>query len=76
MGARPEALKWVSMALCTVGVAMASFNIYPAYLYILVAGTGGWCIAGVTTRDWPLALGEAVHLVLYIIGIFYLVIGT
>lgn len=66
-------MKWLGTVLCTVGIALTSFNIYPANIFIMFVGTGIWFVAGMLQKDWPLATGELISVVLYGTGIIYLI---
>jgi hypothetical protein len=62
-------LKWIGTILCTIGIALTSFNVYPLNIFIMFIGTGIWFTAGMLQRDWPLASGELISLILYFLGI-------
>lgn len=62
-------VKWVGTLLCTIGIALTSFNIYPLNIFVMFFGTGIWFTVGYLQRDWPLSAGELISLVLYGSGI-------
>lgn len=62
-------LKWTGTVLCTIGIALTSFNLYPFNIFIMFVGTGIWFTAGMLQKDWPLASGELISLILYFLGI-------
>jgi hypothetical protein len=62
-------LKWAGTILCTIGISLTSFNKYPYNIFVLFVGTAAWLIAGVVQKDWALAAGELVSIILYISGI-------
>lgn len=62
-------LKWFGTVLCLLGIALTSFNIYPANIFLSFIGSGLWTLAGIVQRDVPLLLVEFVAVVLYGIGI-------
>jgi len=64
-------LKWLGTALCTVGITLTSFNIYPLNIFIMFVGTAIWLAAGILQRDWPLASGELISVILYASGIIF-----
>lgn len=66
-------LKWTAATICTAGIALTSFNVYPLNIILTATGTLLWVMAGILTRDWPLAIGDGIHLVLYVSGLIYLV---
>lgn len=55
--------------LCLVGIALTSFNIFPANIVFGFIGSGLWTYAGILQNDAPLVLVEAVATVLYLFGI-------
>lgn len=68
-------MKWLGTVLCTLGIALTSFNIYPANIFIMFVGTAIWFVAGMLQNDWPLATGEFISVVLYASGILFFVIN-
>lgn len=67
-------IKWSGTLLCLIGIALTSFNIYPANIVFGLIGSGLWTLAGVVQNDAPLVLVEAVATVLYFIGIIVYII--
>jgi hypothetical protein len=69
-------VKWLGTTLCLIGIALTSFNIYPANIVFGLLGSGLWTIAGILQRDPPLILVEAIAALLYLVGfISYIVIA-
>lgn len=62
-------LKWTGTVLCLLGIALTSFNVYPANIFLSFIGSGLWTLAGMIQRDVPLMLVEFVAVVLYLVGI-------
>lgn len=62
-------LKWAGTVLCLLGIALTSFNVYPANIFLSFIGSGLWTLAGVAQRDVPLLLVEFVAVLLYLVGI-------
>ena len=62
-------IKWYGTALCLIGIALTSFNIYPLNILFGLVGSGLWTAAGYMQDDAPLVLVEAVATVLYAIGL-------
>jgi hypothetical protein len=62
-------IKWLGTILCLLGIALTSFNIYPANLILSFIGSALWTLAGFIQRDVPLMLVEFVAVILYFIGI-------
>lgn len=67
--------KWIGTALCTIGIALTSFNIYPLNIFVMFVGTMIWFIVGSLQKDWPLATGELISVVLYFLGIVFLIVN-
>jgi len=67
-------IKWSGTLLCLIGIALTSFNIYPANIVFGLIGSGLWTLAGILQNDAPLVLVEAVATVLYFIGIIVYII--
>lgn len=62
-------IKWLGTILCLIGIALTSFNIYPANILFGLVGSALWTLAGFMQRDVPLLLVEFVAVVLYFGGI-------
>ena len=62
-------IKWSGTLLCLIGIALTSFNIYPANIVFGLIGSGLWTYAGMLQRDTPLVLVEAVATILYFGGV-------
>ena len=69
-------VKWLGTVLCLVGIALTSFNIYPANIVFGLIGSGLWTIAGLLQRDAPLVLVEAVATILYLFGVILYIINA
>jgi hypothetical protein len=67
-------MKWTGTVLCLIGIALTSFNIYPANIVFGMIGSGLWTLAGVLQNDAPLVLVEAVATVLYFVGVVVYII--
>jgi hypothetical protein len=62
-------IKWLGTILCLLGIALTSFNIYPANILFGFIGSALWTLAGFMQRDIPLLLVEFVAVVLYFGGL-------
>jgi ABC-type microcin C transport system permease subunit YejB len=62
-------MKWSGTVLCLIGIALTSFNIYPANIVFGLIGSGLWTYAGILQRDTPLVLVELVATILYLVGV-------
>jgi len=63
-----QLIKWLGTTLCLLGIALTSFNIYPANILLSLIGSGLWAYAGYAQRDTPLLLVEGVAVFLYLTG--------
>jgi hypothetical protein len=61
-------LKWIGTILCLIGIALTSFNIYPANVVCGLVGSALWTMAGFLQRDIPLFLVEAIAVIIYFVG--------
>jgi len=62
-------VKWAGTALCLIGIALTSFNVFPLNILFGLVGSGLWTYAGVLQKDIPLILVEAVAVALYFAGV-------
>lgn len=69
-------IKWLGTTLCLIGIALTSFNIFPANIVFGLVGSGLWTVAGILQNDAPLVLVEAVATVLYLFGIILYIINA
>ena len=68
-------VKWLGTTLCLIGIALTSFNIYPANIILSLFGSALWTMAGILQRDAPLILVEVVAVFLYSAGFISYVIS-
>lgn len=69
-------IKWLGTTLCLIGIALTSFNIFPANIVFGLIGSGLWTVAGILQNDAPLVLVEAVATILYLFGIILYIINA
>jgi hypothetical protein len=62
-------MKWSGTALCLIGIALTSLNIYPLNLYFGFAGSLLWSVAGIQQKDYALFIVEFVAVLMYLCGI-------
>jgi hypothetical protein len=62
-------LEWFATAILLVGVAMTACNIYPANLYMGLAGNFAWAVLGWKWRKWSLLVIQAAISIIYLAGI-------
>jgi hypothetical protein len=65
-------IEWTITALLLVGVALTSFNIYPANLWVLLIGNLGWIYLGYYWRKWSLFIVQSIITAIYLVGIINL----
>ena len=68
-------VKWLGTTLCLVGIALTSFNLYPANIIFSLIGSILWTIAGILQHDAPLVLVEGVAVLLYTVGFISYVVS-
>ena len=61
-------LKWLGTTMCLFGIALTSFNLYPANIIFSLIGSAFWTLAGILQHDAPLVLVEGVAVLLYFGG--------
>jgi hypothetical protein len=62
-------IKWLGTILCLLGIALTSFNLYPANIFLSLFGSALWTLAGFMQQDKPLFLVEFVAVIFYIMGV-------
>jgi hypothetical protein len=62
-------IRWIGTALCLIGIALTSLNIYPLNLIFGLVGSFLWTVQGYIYRDNALLLVELVAVLIYLAGI-------
>lgn len=62
-------MKWLGTALCLIGIALTSLNIFPLNLWFGFIGSLLWTVAGHRDKDYALFTVEAVAVLMYLFGI-------
>jgi len=65
-------IKWTGTALCLIGIALTSLNIFPLNLWFGLIGSGLWTWSGVYQKDYALFVVEAVAVLMYLGGLIKL----
>ena len=65
-------MKWTGTALCLIGIALTSLNIFPLNLWFGFIGSGLWTVAGYKDKDYALLVVEAVAVLMYLGGLIKL----
>lgn len=61
-------LEWTATVVLIASVALTSFNIYPANVFIGLVGNLGWLAVALVWRKWSLLVVQTVITVLYVSG--------
>lgn len=64
-----KGIKWLGTLLCLIGIALTSFNIYPANIVLGLIGSALWTYAGWKQADFALFLVEVVAVIMYAAGL-------
>jgi hypothetical protein len=64
-------IKWTGTIICLMGIALTSFNYYPANIYFGLIGSALWAFAGIAQKDYALFLVEFVAVAMYATGVIY-----
>jgi hypothetical protein len=67
-----KGVKWAGTLLCLTGIALTSFNIYPANIVLGLIGSALWAYAGWKQADFALFLVEVVAVAFYFVGLIAL----
>jgi hypothetical protein len=65
-------VKWTGTALCLIGIALTSFNVFPLNLWFGFIGSGLWAWSGIRQKDWALFIVEGVAVLMYLGGLIKL----
>ena len=65
-------MKWTGTALCLIGIALTSLNVFPLNLWFGFIGSGLWAWSGIRQKDWALFVVEGVAVLMYLYGIIRL----
>lgn len=61
--------EWTATVVLIIAVALTSFNIYPANVWLSFIGNLGWMILGIIWRKWSLITVQAIITVIFASGI-------
>jgi hypothetical protein len=62
-------LEWTATIVLIVSVALTSFNIYPANVFVGLLGNLGWLAVAMVWRKWSLLVVQVVITLLYLSGV-------
>ena len=65
-------IKWIGTALCLIGIALTSLNIFPLNLWFGLVGSALWTWSGIYQKDYALFVVEAVAVLMYLGGLIKL----
>lgn len=63
-------IEWLATAVLIVGVALTSWNIYPANIYISAAGNLLWFLVGYHWKKWSLITIQIIVTGIYAVGMW------
>ena len=66
-------IRWIGTALCLIGIALTSLNIYPLNLLFGLIGSFIWMAEGYIAKDGALFTVEAAAVAIYLAGIYKVV---
>ena len=69
-------MKWTGTALCLIGIALTSLNIYPLNILFGFVGSLLWAVAGWKQDDYALFLVEFVAVLMYFVGIYLFIVNN
>jgi hypothetical protein len=62
-------VEWTSTLILIIGVALTSWDIYPANVYVCLLANLLWLWLGFIWRKWSLIIVELVVIAIYISGV-------
>jgi hypothetical protein len=62
-------LEWTATTVLIASVALTSFNIYPANVFVGLLGNLGWLAVAVVWRKWSLLVVQLVITFIYLSGV-------
>lgn len=62
-------LEWTATAVLIASVALTSFNIYPANVFVGLLGNLGWLAVALVWRKWSLLVVQVVITAIYVVGV-------
>jgi hypothetical protein len=65
-------MKWTGTALCLIGIALTSLNIFPLNLWFGFIGSGLWALSGMQQKDYALFTVEFMAVAMYLGGLIKL----
>jgi hypothetical protein len=65
-------IKWIGTALCLIGIALTSLNIFPLNLWFGLVGSALWTWSGIYQKDYALFVVEVVAVLMYLGGLIKL----
>jgi hypothetical protein len=68
-------IEWSATVTLMLGVALTSWNIYPANLYMSVLGNFLWFLMALHWKKLSLTIIQSVILLIYTVGLFKAIFG-
>jgi hypothetical protein len=61
-------MRWLGTALCLIGIALTSLNVFPINLVFGFTGSLLWSVVGIQQKDYALFIVEFVAVLMYFYG--------
>jgi hypothetical protein len=68
--------EWAATVTLIIGVALTSWNIYPANIYMSMVGNFLWLLVAFHWKKWSLIVIEFFIILLYLAGMVKVLIGV
>lgn len=68
-------IEWAATITLMLGVALTSWNVYPANIYMSIIGNFLWFLMALHWKKLSLTIIQSVVLLIYIIGLFKVLFG-
>ena len=69
-------IEWSATVTLIIAVALTSWNIYPANIYMSVLGNFLWLLMALYWKKWSLITIQVFILVLYLSGVVKIIMGV
>lgn len=69
-------IEWSATVTLIIAVALTSWNIYPANIYMSVLGNFLWLLMALHWKKWSLITIQAFILILYVSGMIKIYMGV
>jgi uncharacterized membrane protein len=63
-------IEWIATITLIVAVALTSWNIYPANIYVSLLGNFLWLLMGIHWKKWSLIIIQVFITIIYLFGLY------